>query len=234
LGGRRLSSEERDARRLMRKCRDTLVTQMESYEDLNKFPIEDARRAVAHAYSILARFESELDSIPDDDDFLLELEEIADRTYEGKKEFINLPSKQYDTLIKKIERLKAKIDRVTILNLMVKANRVLAQQMTEREKINELRKRQKYIDIQIHASILAAYNDMIYLALRRTGITDSEITDFSNHLKNLEKDYPLVKMDKDDIIKRLTGGAELIPVEAEYEVVEENPHEKLREVDELL
>ena len=211
-----------------------LITQMESYEDDKEFPIEDAKRAVSHAYSIVARFENELDTIPDDDDFLLELEEIADRTYEGKKEFISLPSNQYDTLIKKIERLQAKVNRVNILNLMIKANRVLAQQMTEREKINELRKRQKYIDIQIHASILAAYNDMIYLALRRTGLTDSEITDFSNNLKNLEKDYPLVKMDKEDIIKRLTGESQPILVEADYEVVKESPYEKLRKVDELL
>ena len=231
MGGRRLSEEERDARRTLRKARDLLNNQIEGYNDPDKFPVSDASKAVSHSYSISARYEAELDSIPEDDDFLLELDIIADKDYKDKT--ITLPEKKYYQLVKRNERLQAKINRVTILNALSRANRTLAQQMESLEKINELKKRTKYIDVQIHASILSAYNDMVYLALRRMGHSDKDIQDFADALKSLERDYPLVQMDKEDIIARLTGDSP-IPVDAEYTVVEKNPHEKLRDVDKLL
>lgn len=229
---RRLTPEERDAKRTLRKCRDLLNNQMEGYDDPNKFPTNDANKAVMHSYSILARYEEEYDIIPDDDTFIEELEEIAIKDYEDKT--VTIPMKEYDLLVKKNARLQAKINRVTILNSLSRANRVLAQQMVDLEKIVELQKRQKFIDIQIHASILVAYNDMVYLSLRRIGLSDKDIQEFANQLKSLERDYPLLKMNNEELVEKLTTGKVPKTIDADYEVIKESPYDKLNEIDKLI
>lgn len=230
--GRQLSTEEKEAKQTLRKCRALLDNQMEGFDDPNKYPVGDASKAVMHSYSILARYEKEYDNIPDDDIFIEELEEIAEKDYKDKT--VTISMKEYDLLVKKNERLAAKINRVTILNSLSRANRVLAQQMVDLEKIVELQKRQKFIDISIHASILVAYNDMVYLSLRRIGLSDSDIQEFANQLKSLERDYPLLKMNNDELVERLTSGAVPKVTDADYEIVRETPYDKLNEVDKLI
>lgn len=230
--GRRLSNEEKDARRTMRKARDLLQEKIDSFNNPNAFPVSDVSQAVIHAYSILGRFEKELEEIPSDVSFAEELEEIAITDYKDKT--TTIPTKEYKLLVKKIVRLEAKLGRVSILNFLSKANRTLAQQISEREKVLELQKKQKFMEITAHAEILVAYNSMIYLALRRIGLTDGDIQDFADNLKNLERDYPLVKMNKEELVAKLTASTVPAVVDAEYTVIEEPPHEKLRKIDELL
>jgi hypothetical protein len=229
-----MTETEKDARALMRKCRDLLQNQMDAYQDPDKFPVDSIVRAIYHSYSILARLEQELEKIPDDADFEEELEEIEESVeYDGKD--VTIPAKQYEKLQREVKRANARVKRVDLLKELAKANRLLGQQMSEEQKIIEMRKRQKYIEIKTHAEVLSAYNDMIVLALRRLGLSELEMQEFFRHMDKLRQEYPLVKMTLEDVIEKLTASPEK-RIELEPSAVEvlDDPEDVVSKVENTL
>lgn len=222
--GKQLTQTEKDARALLRKCRDMLTNQMDAYQDPSKFPIDSVVRAIAHGYSLLARLEKELEDLPSDEEYQELLAEIeASEEYDGKS--VTVSAKAYEKLQRQLERADIWNRRVKLLKEIAKANRLLGQQLSEEQKVKEMQKRQKYIEVQTHASILAAYNDIFFLAMRRIGLSEIQIREFFEQVKQIEKNYPLVKMDIEDVIERLTVSPEkrmeLEP--ANYTVEEDDP-----------
>jgi len=231
--GKRLSPEEREARKTLRETKELLQKQLETYKNVSEFSTKDALAAIQHAYSILARYEKEYEEVPTDEYYREWLEKIDASSSFGDEE-VTIEKKVYDKLIKSLERERARSQRIVILRDMSKANRVLAQQVSENEKINELQKRSKYIEVTTHASVLAAFLDITYLALRRIGLSEPDILEFSHQLDHLKRDYPAVNQSMEDIIERLTGGPTPKAIEAESRVVEETPLSKMEEIEELL
>jgi hypothetical protein len=231
---RKMTETEKDARALMRKCRDLLQNQMDAYQDPDKFPVDSIVRAIYHSYSILARLEQELEKIPDDTDFEEELEEIEESVEYDDKD-VTIPAKQYEKLQKEVRRANARVKRVDLLKELAKANRLLGQQMSEEQKIIEMRKRQKYIEIKTHAEVLSAYNDMIVLALRRLGLSELEMQEFFRHMDKLRQEYPLVKMTLEDVIEKLTASPEKrIELEPSAVEVMDDPEDIVSKVENTL
>ncbi len=198
--------EEQVARDRLRKARNNLLQQIKNYED-SDFPTDEAKKSVHHAWSLISRLEEELDKVPLDEDLLLDLAEKITTHYNliEKKEFTTIPTRDYNKLMNRLERLEAKCSRVSILDLLTKANRKLGQQMLEGLKMETEKARVEYIEISVHAAVLSCFKDVLYISLRRLGYTDADMKLLAKEMKRIEKDYPLLEEDKESIMKRLFG-----------------------------
>jgi len=193
-------AEKRKISSFLRKQKKQLLANIQEYDN-GEFAIDDARQAIYHAWSIVARFEKEYENIPDDDAMFAALEKLDEDRDSG----VASVEKYVATLEKTIERLKAKVDRVRVLVEMQRANKTLVSLMSDHQSVQESKKKQEFMEIAKHAQILTAFRDIFYLALRRKGFTDAEMKDVAKEMKYIERDYPVVKLGLQEVKKRLFG-----------------------------
>jgi hypothetical protein len=223
--------EEAEIRKKFRDLRERLKKQIESYDE-SEFELKETTDAIKYQYGILARLEEELEKVPRDEDLELELEEFTETEYEGKKAYTRIPEKTYNKLLRRLERLEAKLNRVTILNDLGRNARLLTQNITAQATIEESRANTKRIEIETHHASLLQLTKIFYLALRKRGFTDDEIASVAKELKRIQKDYPLIQTDFDQMKQLLFAQPEEIPnvIDADYEEVDD----KLAEVNATL
>lgn len=211
--------EEQEAREKLREIRDKLLKQIRNYSD-DEFPTDEAEKAVQHSWSILSRLESELEKVPEDETLLEDLKEDKEEYYDTstKRAMVRIYESEYNRLLKRLERLEAKCSRVSILSTLSQANRKLGQQMLEGLKMETEKVKVDYIEISLHATVLKCFKDVLYIALRRLGHTDSQMQALAKEMKRIEKDYPLLEEDKKAIMKRLFGEPDEV-IDVEYSVV---------------
>lgn len=213
------ADKEKELYKVLRENKKKLFSQIEGFQDDPNFLIDDAENAIRHSWSILARFEDEYESAEKYEELDELLEELrAEREY-GKPTV----EKYIQTLESINKRITAKIDRLTILSSMQTANRLLGQQMLEHQKIKESKAKQHYMEITEHAQILAAFGDIVFLALRRIGLDEAVVKRLAKEIKKIQRDYPIVKMDLQSIYNRLYGEPDEIVVEAEIIKDDDNP-----------
>ena len=220
--GRNNLPEEQDARDLFREVRDKLKKQFKDLDDL-ELKTDDATTAIKYHYGIVARLEDELDKVPKDEELLLSLAENVEEVWDGKQCNKIISKRDYDKLINTIERLEAKLDRVTILDKLGRHARLLTQNIVSQGQLEELSANTKRIELSMHQASLHALSKMFYLALRKLGYTDEEIVKVAKELKRLEKDFPLIETDYENMRKMLFARPEQIPetIDADYEEVDD-------------
>ena len=153
---KKLSEDKKEIRKNFKTESQKILKQIESYGDFSKFPVDDARRAIAYGWSICSRLENEL---------------IESENKEKNEELIedyitNTPIKTkadataQEKLLNYVKRLEAKVSRVNILIELQKANKSLISQMVDNQKIVESKERSKYIAITTHAAQLSAFQEI--------------------------------------------------------------------------
>ena len=187
--------------KFLRQQKRQLLANIKEYEEGGELRVDDARQAIHHSWSILARFEKEYETTDDVEELqklIIELGELRDSAPVSVEKYIS-------SLESSVEKLVSKLSRVNVLKEMQKSNRLLGQQMLEHQRIQESKSKQEYMEITKHAQILAAFRDIFYLALRRQGFTDSDMKGIAKEMKSIERDYPLYEINLQDIKQRLFG-----------------------------
>jgi len=99
---------------------------------------------------------------------------------------------------------------------------MLTQHLTSKAKIEESQMNTKRIGLEVHHASLMQLTKIFYLALRQQNFTDDEIASVAKRLKRIQKDYPLIETDFNDMKRLLFAEPEDIPkmiTDAEYEEV---------------
>jgi len=220
---KKIESEEQKAiRKAFRATRDKLKKQIQAYDD-NELALDEVSSAIKLQYSVGARLENELDKVPKDAEFLEYIDNLVELSFDGKIDYTKIPTKAYKALINKIERLEAKVSRVKILDMLGKQYRLLTQNIVSSAQIGELQANTKRIEITTHHATLDALARIFYLAMREQGLTEKELASIAGKLKRLQKDYPIMELDFEDVKGKLYAGSkkETIEIEADFEEVDD-------------
>lgn len=216
--------EEKELRKNLREVRDNLKKLISAFDD-DGLEVDNLHMAIRHQYSVMARLEEELDTIPSDESLVEELEALATSKYDkiAHKEYTTIPTVEYNKMLNLNKRLEAKLNRVTILRELARVNRLLGQQAGQQALMDEQRAKTEHIKIETHAAVLQAMKDIFYLALRRLGKPDSELQALAREMMRIERDYPIIQEDYKRIKSRLFGMPEDVPkqLEAEYEIIDD-------------
>jgi len=213
--------EEKEIYASFRKQRERLEKQIKAYAELD-IELDEVQPAIQHAWSTIARLEEELDKLPTDEDLELELEEFVETDYSDNRAYTKIPETTYNKLLNRLKRLEAKVSRVEILDKLGRHSRMLTQHLTSKAKIEESQMNTKRIGLEVHHASLMQLTKIFYLALRQQNFTDDEIASVAKRLKRIQKDYPLIETDFNDMKRLLFAEPEDIPkmiTDAEYEEV---------------
>ena len=219
---KRLLPEEKEISAYFRKLRDKLKQQISAYDDY-ELDTREATSAIKYQYGVLARIEEELEKVPLDEDLLMELEEFTEQEFEGKLAYTRIPTRTYDKLLNRLERLEAKVSRVSILEKLGKNARLLTQNITNQVQIEESKANTRRIELETHQATLMQLVKVFFLTLRKLGYSDEEIKKIAKEQKRLQKEYPLIQNDYDSLKRIFYAQPEELPaaIDAEYEEVDD-------------
>jgi hypothetical protein len=215
--------EEQEIRDKFRELRNKLKKQFEDFDEA-VLKLDEVDSAIKYQYNIIARLEEEFEKIPKDEDLILELDSVEFEK-EEKVNYAHVPERTYTKLLNRLERLEAKLSRVSMLDMLGKNARLLTQNITAKADIEEKKASTKRIELTTHQASLLALSKMFYLALRKLGYADIDIVNVAKELKRLEKDYPIIETDYDSMRKMLYAQPEEMPnvIDADFEEVEGDP-----------
>jgi len=215
--------EEQELRECLRKSRDNFKRIVAQFDD-DELEKDNLNSAIMHQYSILARLESEFETVPSDEELVAQLDN-ADTYYDKDehKEYTTIETRTLSKLRSRLERLEAKLNRVTILGELSRVNRMLGQQAGQQAQMDEIKAKTEHIKIETHAAVLKALKDIFYLALRRLGYSDGDLRNLAKEMIRIEKDYPIIQEDFSKIRSRLFATPDEVPkmLEADYRVLDD-------------
>jgi hypothetical protein len=215
--------EEQELRECLRKSRDNFKRIVAQFDD-DELEKDNLNSAIMHQYSILARLEYEFENVPSDEELVAQLDN-ADTYYDKDehKEYTTIETRALSKLRSRLERLEAKLNRVTILGELSRVNRMLGQQAGQQAQMDEIKAKTEHIKIETHAAVLKALKDIFYLALRRLGYSDGDLRNLAKEMIRIEKDYPIIQEDFSKIRSRLFATPDEVPkmLEADYRVLDD-------------